>query len=102
MILSVYDSILHLKKLENENKMTDDKWENIKSIIFCRLMYHTSEFNNSNIGIRTILIHSDFCLFELFNRKPEHKYLFIVQKTSDNIFPIVCTDKNKNVLKIYF
>jgi len=103
MIFSVYESILHLKKLEDENKMTDDKWENIKSIIICRLMRYNNDFNDySKIGIRTIRIHSDFCLFELFHRQPKHRYLFIVHKSTDNVLPLACKDKNNKVLKIYF
>lgn len=103
MIFSIYESILHLKKLEDENKMTDDKWENIKSIISCRLVRYNSVFSNySNIGFRTIRIHSDYCLFELVHKQVKHRYLFFVKKSTDNIYPIACKDKNNKVLKIYF
>jgi hypothetical protein len=103
MTFSVYESILHLKKLEDENKQTDDKWENIKSIIICRLMRYNNDFNDySKIGIRTIRIRSDFCLFELLHRRPKHRYLFIVNKSTDNVLPLACKDNNNKVLKIYF
>jgi hypothetical protein len=102
MIFSVYESILHLKKLEDENKITDDKWEYIKSIIVYRLMHYNSDFSNySNIGIRSVKIHSNYCLFELFHRQPKHRYLFIVHKSTDNLLPLACKDKNNKLLKIY-
>jgi hypothetical protein len=103
MIFSVYESILHLKKLEDENKTTDDKWENIKSIISCRLVRYNSMFSNcSNFGLRTIRIHSNFCIFELLHKQPKHRYLFVVGKSTDNVYPVACKDMNNKVLKIYF
>ena len=103
MSFSMYESILHLKKLEYENKITDDKWENYKSIIICRLMRYNKYFTNySKIGIRTIRIHSHFCLFEVLHRQPKHRYLFFVHKSTDNVLLIACKDKNNKLLKIYY
>ncbi len=102
MIFSVYESFLYLKKLQNEKKITDDKWENIISIICCRLVRYNSVFSNhSNFGLRSIRIHSDFCIFEFLHKQPKHRYFFIVIKSTDNVYPIACKDMNNKVLKIY-
>ena len=101
MNFSIYKSIVHLRKLEKENLITDDEWDNIKPIIICRLIHFNPDFYNySNIGMRVINISTKFCFFELFHKKPEHKYLFFVDEKTDNIFLIAIKNKNGYMLEI--
>jgi len=91
MTLTIYDAMVHLKKLETENIKTDKKWEFFKTLITIPLGEINSDFKNySNIGIKTCRLNTtqEYCLFELLHRPLKHQYLFYVSKKNNNIVPL--------------
>ena len=94
MTFTIYGAIIHLKMLEKESKMTDDKWEYFKNIITCRLIHFNPAFHTyDNIGLRTLLITLKFCIFEVLHKNNQHKYMFCVFKNNDNM-ALLASKKN--------
>ena len=91
-----YDIMIHLKYLENNNKMTDDKWESYKNIIICRLInFNPAYYNSNDIGIRTLLVTKQYCIFDVIHKISNNRQLFFVQKKTDNIALLGSKKKDK-------
>ena len=101
MSFNVYDTIVYLKYLEkkNHNKKSEEidyKWENYKNIIVCRLINFNTMYNNSkNIGIRTMLVTHEYCIFEVIHNVSKNIQYFFVQKSTDNIALLGSKKKNQ-------
>lgn len=103
---TIYGAIIHLKMLEEENKISDDKWEHFKNIIISRFINFNPDFHTyDNIGLCTHLIRSKFCIFELWHKNYSYnmhpppptsynvRYLLIVYKSSDKVVIIALKKK---------
>jgi len=108
---TIYGAIIHLKMLEDKNINSDDKWEYYKNIITCRFINFNHDFHTyDNIGLRTHLIHKEYCIFELWHKNYTYdmnppppssynlRYALIVYKNTDKVCALAI--KYKNIIKL--